>query len=165
MGVSPPPLGSPQCDNPREGNNSTIPLRRGGPGGTGTVPSFKACVLFILCYNKRNSTEPKKPGSSREFSDEITHSSFKEFMEGFGNPFILFRNCLLEFLNVYHNLRCVAKLYFKQRHYLFFGEFVSLCQVNDFLNVIPDHFYRMLQPHSHFRDICEQCLFCMTLLE
>ena len=49
MGVSPPPLGSPKCDNPREGNNSTITLRRGGPEVTGTVPSFKACVLFILC--------------------------------------------------------------------------------------------------------------------
>ena len=46
MGVSPPPLGSPQCDNPREGNNSTIALRRGGPEVTGTVPSFKACVFF-----------------------------------------------------------------------------------------------------------------------
>src|SRR5665647_1210151 len=32
MGVSPPPPGSPKCDNPREGNNSTITLRRGGPG-------------------------------------------------------------------------------------------------------------------------------------
>ncbi len=58
MGVSPPPLGSPQCDYPREGNNSTITLRRGGPGGQALSPPFKACVLFILCWNKRNSTEP-----------------------------------------------------------------------------------------------------------
>ncbi len=60
MGVSPPAPGSPWCDNPRKGNNSTITLRRGGLEVTGTFPSFKACVLFILCYNKRNSTIPKK---------------------------------------------------------------------------------------------------------
>ncbi len=48
MGVSPLPLGSPpQCDNPLEGNNSTIALRRGGPGDS-TVPSFKAFVLFYF---------------------------------------------------------------------------------------------------------------------
>ncbi len=58
MGVSPLPPGSPQCDNSREGNNSTTTLRRGGPGDRLCVPSFKACVLFILYWNKMNSTEP-----------------------------------------------------------------------------------------------------------
>ncbi len=58
MGVSPPPLGSPQCDNPREGNNSTITLHRAGMGGQALSPPSKH-VSFFLCYNKRNSTEPK----------------------------------------------------------------------------------------------------------
>ncbi len=46
MGVSPPPLGSPQCDNPREGNNSTIALRRGGPGGQALSPPSKRVSFF-----------------------------------------------------------------------------------------------------------------------
>jgi hypothetical protein len=58
-GFHPRHFGSPQYDNPREGNNGTITLRRGGQGGTGTVLSFKAFVLFILFYDKRNSAEPK----------------------------------------------------------------------------------------------------------
>jgi hypothetical protein len=58
-GFHPRPRAPPPCDNPREVNNSTITLRRGGLEVTGTVPSFKACVLFVLCWNKRNSTEPK----------------------------------------------------------------------------------------------------------
>ena len=40
---------------PPKGINPTITapshLRRGGPWGQGTVPSFKACVL-VMCYNK-----------------------------------------------------------------------------------------------------------------
>jgi hypothetical protein len=38
----------PQCDNPREGNNGVIAFSQGRSGGTGTVPSFKAFVLFYF---------------------------------------------------------------------------------------------------------------------
>ncbi len=48
-GIHPRHLAPPKTITPQEGNNSTITLRRGGPEMTGTVPSFKACVLFILC--------------------------------------------------------------------------------------------------------------------
>ncbi len=57
-GFFPRHLAPPQCDNPREGNNSTIALRRGGPGGQALSPPLKR-VSFFLCYDKRNSTEPK----------------------------------------------------------------------------------------------------------
>jgi hypothetical protein len=54
MGVSPLPLWLPlQCDKPREGNNSTITLRRGGLEVAGTVHSIKAFVLYILYYDKK----------------------------------------------------------------------------------------------------------------
>jgi hypothetical protein len=60
-GFHPRHFGSPpNAITPREGNNSTIHIAQGRSGGTGTVPSFKACVLFILYCDKRNSTEPKK---------------------------------------------------------------------------------------------------------
>ena len=49
------PCGSPQWDKPH--NNSTITLRRDGPGRQERSPSLKAQVLFILCSDKRNSLE------------------------------------------------------------------------------------------------------------
>ncbi len=55
-----PPRGSLQQDNTREGHNSTIALRRGGPGKTGTVPSFNAWVHFILSSMKGILLRPKK---------------------------------------------------------------------------------------------------------
>jgi hypothetical protein len=54
MGVSPPPLGlPPNAITPREGNNSTITLRRGGLGGQALSPpskhlSFLFCTYLIL---------------------------------------------------------------------------------------------------------------------
>jgi hypothetical protein len=49
MGFHPRHLGSPpQCDNPREGNNSTITLRRGGLGGQALSPPSKH-VSFLFC--------------------------------------------------------------------------------------------------------------------
>src|SRR5665647_705705 len=57
-GFHPRHFAPPRCDNPREGNNSTIALRRGGLGGQALSPPSKRLSFFILCYNKRNSTEP-----------------------------------------------------------------------------------------------------------
>src|SRR5665647_1550547 len=60
-GFHPRHFAPPRCDNPREGNNSTIALRRGGPGGQALSPPSKRLSFFILCYNIRNSTEPLFP--------------------------------------------------------------------------------------------------------
>jgi hypothetical protein len=57
MGVSPPPPGSPSWDNPWEGTNSTITMRRSRSEVPGTVPSLKASVLLRYAV-LRNSAEP-----------------------------------------------------------------------------------------------------------
>ncbi len=73
MGVSPPPLGSPQCDNPREGNNSTITLRRGGPGGQALSPPSKH-VSFLFCAGIKGilkSQNIQKDGEENKDSKEF----------------------------------------------------------------------------------------------
>ncbi len=45
-GFHPRHFAPPQCDNPREGNNSTIALRRGGPGGQALSPPLKRVSFF-----------------------------------------------------------------------------------------------------------------------
>ncbi len=52
MGVSPPPLGSPQGDKPRKGNNSTILFRRGGEGGQALSPPSKQGSSLFYAINK-----------------------------------------------------------------------------------------------------------------
>jgi hypothetical protein len=59
MGVSPPPPGLPNAITPEKVKTALSHCAGAGLEVTGTVPSFKACVFFILCYDKKNSTESK----------------------------------------------------------------------------------------------------------
>ncbi len=56
IGVSPKPLGSPQCDNPKEGINSTITLSWGDHGVT-VLPSKKHLSFLFSYEEKRNSMQ------------------------------------------------------------------------------------------------------------
>jgi hypothetical protein len=47
-GFHPRHFGSPQCDNPREGNNSTIAQRTGGQGGQALSTPSKICPFYFI---------------------------------------------------------------------------------------------------------------------
>jgi hypothetical protein len=59
MGFHPRHFGSPQCDNPKEGNNSTITLRRGGLGGQALSPPSKH-LSFLFCTMKKGTLQSRK---------------------------------------------------------------------------------------------------------
>ncbi len=72
-GVSPPPLWLPPSAINPERVITALLHSAGAVRGTGTVLSFKAFVLFILYYDKKNSTEPIIARLQTAFKTDITH--------------------------------------------------------------------------------------------
>jgi hypothetical protein len=112
-GFAPATLALPQCDNPREGNNSTITLRRGGQGGQ-ALSSPSKHVSFLFCTILRgilqspnfhclgvNSSPQEQDFQKKEFFRPIGDRPLSRIIFP-DNLFLVFiteiRNCLFESL-------------------------------------------------------------------